>query len=271
MTTDFGLEDAYVGMMKGVILSINPEARIVDLSHSIQPQDIAQASFVLGKSYKFFPQGTVHVAVVDPGVGGGRRAVILRASRYFFVAPDNGVLSHVLAEAGGKEDGCGHRGLGWGGEAVSLSNPDYWLTPPSATFHGRDIFAPVAAHLSLGVPLDRFGESISSLVSLPISKPRLEGEGTLVGHVVHIDHFGNLITDIEPGDLSHQDPVIEVCGRRIEGLSPYYEAGGELLALIGSVGTLEIAVRNGSAARVLGAGIGAEVKATWPYPEGKFT
>ncbi len=245
LTTDFGTSDAYVGAMKGVILKINPGAAIVDITHEIEPQDTFQAACIIGTAYPYFPDGTVHVVVVDPGVGSNRKAIILRTPRAYFVAPDNGVLSYVIDDML---------------EAINLTKPEFWLNPVSKTFHGRDIFAPVAAHLSRGVPVGDFGESISSLVKLPLSKPELLADGTIIGRVIHIDRFGNLITSIKSGDFPAANIRIEVKGHVIEGLSSSYVDGGEILALIGSGGHLEICVRNGNAADFLKIEVGDVIK-----------
>jgi len=169
-TTDFGLSDAYVAAMKGVILGINPEAKLIDICHTIKPQNISQAAFVLSTAYRFFPQKTVHLAVVDPRVGTERRAVILRTLSADFVAPDNGILSHVIQELSVKQiasnDNLQQRELEPRLEAVSITKSQFWRTPTSNTFHGRDIFAPVAALLSLGFPPINFGEAITSLAML---------------------------------------------------------------------------------------------------------
>lgn len=247
LTTDFGTEDAYVGTMKGVILSINPKAILVDLCHQIEPQNIAQAAFVLGTAYPFFPQGTIHLVVVDPGVGSQRRAIILVTPSAYFVAPDNGVLSYVIEETPAFQ-------------AIALTNPRFWLSPVSSTFHGRDIFAPVAAHLSLGVPPEDFGEKVPSLLTFPIPRPQRGENGELVGHILHIDHFGNLITDIKRTDLPSGEISIEVAGRCIEGLSTSYSKGGELMAIIGSSQNLEIAAKDESAADLLGVRAGDEIR-----------
>ena len=276
LTTDFGLEDGYVGTMKGVILGINPEAAIVDLSHQIAPQNVRQAAYVLAAACPHFPQGTIHVVVVDPGVGSERRAIALETPTAHFVAPDNGVLSYILAELGsddefsrlkgtpldrGRENSSDEGGaIPPGCQAVHLNNPRYWLAEVSSTFHGRDIFAPVAAHLSLGVPLEELGEPIEEIVVFPIPRPELRADGTLVGHVIHIDRFGNLITDVKGRSL-HLGSIIEVKGREIQGVSRSYAdvEEGELLALIGSSGRLELSVREGSAAQKLQAKVGDEV------------
>ena len=249
LTTDLGLTDAYVAAMKGVILSINPEAKLVDICHTIKPQNIIQAAFVLSRAYPFFPQGTIHVVVVDPGVGTQRRAIILSTKSASFVAPDNGVLSYVTQQSSV-----------W--EAVAITRPQFWRSTVSPTFHGRDIFAPVAARLSLGLPLTDFGEVITSVAMLPLPQPYQAADGSIIGHVIHIDSFGNLITDIKNDNLPKGKPAvtIEVGNQLISGLSRTYAEGSELLALIGSDGYLEIAVKEGNASALLDAKVGDEVR-----------
>lgn len=249
LTTDFGVEDPYVAAAKGVILGINPHVTIVDISHSIQPQNIAQAAFLLSTVCHYFPKGTIHVAVVDPGVGTERRAVLLVTPSAYFLAPDNGVLSYIIEETGPEDI-----------EAYALSNSRYWLSPPSQTFHCRDIFAPVAAHLSWGTEPHELGEGVDTLITFPISRPEAGEDGVLVGRVIHIDHFGNLITDIKEHHLPKGRVFVEVHGHIIDELSRTYADEDELLALIGSSGNLEISVNGNSAARFLSVRLGDEVK-----------
>lgn len=267
LTTDFGLSDAYVAAMKGVILGINPEATIVDISHDITPQNILEAAFVLGTAYEFFPQRTVHLAVVDPGVGTKRRAIILRTPVADFVAPDNGVLSYVIAQSSTvPTDSTGQQiELKPNLEAVAITKPDFWRSPVSSTFHGRDIFAPVAAHLSLGLSPTDFGETINSVAVLPLHLPYRTPDGTLVGHVIHIDSFGNLTTNIRSRDLPEPAKLVSIImGKHtISGLSPTYAEGEGLLALIGSSGYLEIALARGNARAVTGAEVGSELRIRW--------
>ncbi|MFQ6015207.1 MAG: S-adenosyl-l-methionine hydroxide adenosyltransferase family protein [Anaerolineae bacterium] len=252
LTTDFGEEDGYVGAMKGVILALNPSVTLVDISHQIAPQDVSGAAYVLYTSCPHFPPGTVHLVVIDPGVGGSRHPVALRTRQATYVAPDNGVLSYVTHREEVKE-------------AIHLDNPRYWRSPVSPTFHGRDIFAPVAAHLSLGVPLAHMGHpfAVEEMVTLPFPQPMVQRDGTLLGHVWHIDRFGNVITDIGQEHVagSEQRLTVEVGDQRIEGLRRTYIEGptGGLLALVGSSGQLEIAIREGSAAEGLGVQVGDEV------------
>ena len=243
LTTDFGLDDAYVGVMHGVILGICPEARIVDLCHHIAPQNVRQAAFVLQTAHRYFPPGTVHVVVVDPGVGSARRALAVRTRRAFFVAPDNGVLSYLLEDEPPLEQ-------------VHLTQREYWLPAISQTFHGRDIFAPVGAHLAKGVPLAALGQPAEDLVRLPMWRPKTGPDGVIRAQVLHVDHFGNLITNVPGEMLEGRDWVVQVKGHGVQGLSRAYAEveEGALLALVGSSGHLEIAVRNGSAAALTGAG-----------------
>ena len=290
LTTDFGFADHYVGTVKGVILSINPQATILDLTHQVQPYNIRQASFILGASHRFFPSASIHVAVVDPGVGTHRRAVLLITPRAQFLAPDNGVLSGVIASVSPSSDSpispCSKEGQGgFAGQqsiaippncsAYQLTNPDYWLHPVSDTFHGRDIFAPVAAHLSLGIPPHSLGEAVKDLFYLPTPRPGWQGNRVL-GEVIYGDHFGNLITNIPVEALQALDPTslqVSIKGRRISGLRRTYHSSpttvqapppvapsdNRLVALIGSLGYLEIAVPDGSAATELGVSVGEPV------------
>ena len=264
LTTDFGLADGYVAAMKGVVLGINPEAKLVDICHSIKPQNISQAAFLLSTAYDFFPQGTIHLVVVDPGVGTERRAIILRTPVADFVAPDNGVLSYVIQQYSAKPIDVNRQQieLGAGLEAIAITKSQFWRSPVSPTFHGRDIFAPVAAHLSLGIPPADFGEAIDSLTVLPIPRPYQAPDGTLVGHIRHIDNFGNLITSIKSRDLPPkvQAITVEVGNEIISGLSHTYGTGKGLLALIGSSGYLEISLKEGDASTFLKAEVGDEVK-----------
>ena len=261
LTTDFGSRDPYVGVMKGVILGINPEALLTDLTHEVEPQNILQAAFLLGKSCRFFPPQAIHLAVVDPGVGSERRAILLNTPRGWFLAPDNGVLSYVLMDGGAqpvpREESrvC----LPANYRAYHLTRSPFWLHPVSSTFHGRDVFAPVAGRLSLGTPPLKLGEEVATLTCLPVAPPAWEGD-RLEGRVVHVDRFGNLVTDV-PARLLDQSQQIEVKikGHGIQGLSSYYAQGEGLLALVGSYDTLEIAAKNSSAAAELGGRIGDAV------------
>lgn len=241
LTTDFGHTDGYVGALKGIILSIAPQAHIVDISHGITPQAISQASYVLQQAVPFFPAGTIHVAVVDPGVGSVRRPLAVQTTTATFVGPDNGLFSPFLDSTTVTQ-------------VIHLTQPQYWRPQPSQTFHGRDIFAPVAAHLAAGVPLAELGVVIDDPVRIVAQTPSRMAGGALHGTVIHIDHFGNLITNL-PADWLGQDPwTIEVHDAIVPGVSPSYAAvgRGRLVAYMGSSGTLEVAVRDGNAAHTLG-------------------
>ncbi|TAK04358.1 hypothetical protein EPO44_07015 [bacterium] len=250
LITDFGYKDPFVGIMKGVIFSINPNANIIDLSHGIPPQDLMAGALVLRYTAPSFPRGTIHVAVVDPGVGTKRRPLLIESEECFFIGPDNGVLS--LALEGKKVS-----------RTIQLSNETYHLKPTSVTFHGRDIFAPVAAYLSLGVPPEDFGETVNDLIRLPwpaVTKT----EGALVGKVIYIDGFGNLITNIHDRDLSvfqTEKLTVSVAGVTIRGIAPHYSSGEEksYAALINSWGLLEISAFKGNAQLLCGAKIGDKV------------
>jgi S-adenosylmethionine hydrolase len=253
LLTDFGWGDGYIGAMKGVMLQINPDCRIIDLTHEIPPHDVMGAALVLGQTYPFFPSGTIHVAVVDPGVGGPRRPLVLETEGYRFVGPDNGCFTFVLKREEEKQ-------------AYELIEERFHLPRVSHTFHGRDIFAPVAAHLSKGVPPAEMGPPIKTtdLTSLYIPDPIAEGE-TLRGEVIGVDSFGNLVTNISQEILEVFAPdgvvEIEIGGKRIRGLRSSYEEGkrGEVIALWGSAGLLEISLKELSLHRERGWGRGEHV------------
>ncbi len=278
LATDFGTSDAFVGVMKGVILTINPNAAIVDLTHEIGPQDLRQGAFILGANHSFFPPGTVHVAVVDPGVGTERKPILLETPTARFIAPDNGLLSEVVKEY--LEEGFTPAGdrtnvqLPHMLKCWELSNPRFQRQPVSNTFHGRDIFAPAAAHLSLGIPPAEFGHPLSEITYNPLDEPVRLGD-SVVGEVIYIDHFGNLITNISASSAGEHLPsqglaAVEIGPRRISGLSRTFHDtqvgetgqpdGMALVALFGSNGYLEVAVRDGSAADSLGLGVGERVQ-----------
>jgi len=238
LTTDFGTRDPFVGAMKGVILGIAPGARLVDLTHEIAPHDVLEGALALEAAAGFFPPGTVHLAVVDPGVGGSRRPLAVAAQGQFFVGPDNGLFSFALA------------GQGW--SAVCLEAAAYRPPRVSRTFHGRDVFAPAAAHLALGTPLPNFGRAVTDPVLIPWPTARRQGDG-LVGEVVHADRFGNLVTSVRAADLEALGPaealVVEVEGKEVGSIVGCFAdipAGGAG-ALVGGSDRLEIAVREGSA------------------------
>lgn len=247
LLTDFGEEDTYVGVMKGVIASVCPEARVIDLTHQVPPQDIATGAFLLDISVDYFPEGTIHVAVVDPGVGTVRKPIAVRTAQAFFVGPDNGIFTLVLQR---------HKPL----QMVWLDRPQYHLPNPSATFHGRDIFAPVAAHIARGVALEDLGTSITRLQRLPLPRIRVDWLG-IRATVVHIDRFGNAITNLTYTDYEAwrtrwdvKEPVVEVAaGRALLPIGRTYAdvPHGQPLALFGSSERLEIAVNGGSAAQML--------------------
>jgi len=260
LLTDFGLQDVYVGVMKGAIAQINPTLNIIDLTHQIPPQNIAAGRFHLMSAYPYFPPKTVHVAVVDPGVGSGRRAIAIQLQAGFLVGPDNGLFSGILDQ---------HEAIA----AVELTNSDYWRTAePSATFHGRDIFAPVGAHLASGVSLEKLGATIdlSSLKQLSlVACVRMAGK--ITGTIQHIDHFGNLITNIPGSEVANQEVAnkswsvaigeMTIGEMTIPGKQTYSDVPkGSLLALVGSHGWVEIAVNGGSAQSQLRFDIGRTIQ-----------
>jgi len=250
LLTDFGTADAFVGIMKGVILGINPAVRLVDLTHGVPPQQIVAGALALRAAVPFFPARTIHVAVVDPGVGGSREPILIETERGVLVGPDNGVLCFAAEQMGRPR-------------ARLLANEAFFHHPVSHTFHGRDIFAPVAAHLSRGVPPDAFGPALESLVQLRL--PSAVCAATSVsGEVIYVDHFGNLVTNISADALrrfSGQPLSVSIKGTHVAGPVGAYAAlpEGSPLAIVGSWGMLEIAVRNGSAAQMFSAGTGAPV------------
>ncbi len=245
LLTDFGTADGYVAAMKGVIASICPEAVVEDASHDVRPGDIEAGAWALWRYWRLYPPGTVHVAVVDPGVGSARRALAVHADERWLVAPDNGVLTRVLEEA-----------ATW--TAVAVTERRYLREPVSRTFHGRDVFAPAAAHLAAGVALEALGPRVDDPVRLALPRLTITPEG-VTGAVVHVDRFGNLVTNI-PETWTSAGRVV-VGGRDLGAVRRTYAevAPGEALALVGSAGLLEISVRDGSAAAVLGLGRGADV------------
>ena len=267
LLTDFGVEDVYVGVMKGVMNKICPDVNLIDITHAIPPQDVRGGALALLDAYKYFPEGTVFLVVVDPGVGSARLPIAVAYDGYTFIAPDNGILTYLLS---GSEDYQAH----------ALTNPQYQLPAASSTFHGRDIFAPAAAHAASGVDIAQFGESLVSLVTLP--RPTLTiAEGEIIGEVVRVDHFGNSITSIgrlqwqddsclvlQPRDDSVQSLTIASGSARVKigkttltGIKHAYHevATGELALQIDSTGQLEVMVNQGSAAQRLGLSVGDEV------------
>jgi S-adenosylmethionine hydrolase len=268
LTTDFGTSDAYVASMKGVILGINPQATVVDISHSVEPQFIRQASFIIHTTWRYFPEGSIHIVVVDPGVGSHRRAVVLKTPSAYFVAPDNGTLSYVINEVADMQgahdrstmDRATTRAVPDGCEAVSISKKEYWRHPVSATFHGRDVFAPVAAHLSLDIPIAEFGEKVDILTVFPIPIPFKDATGHTIGHIIHIDRFGNLVTNLRSRDIPPGGAAVEVRNQRIDNTGRFYSQGSGLMALIGSNDYLELSFKDGNAASILGARVGDTIK-----------
>lgn len=254
LTTDFGLSDHFVGTLKGVILNIAPDAEIVDISHSVQAFDVLDGALTIAQSYSYFPSGTVHLVVVDPGVGTARRPILVTSERHHFVAPDNGVLSLVY----GREERLHIR---------HVTAEHYYLQPVSNTFHARDIFAPVAAWLAKGVDPEKFGEEISDFVRFNAPKPKSANGNTLRGVVLKVDRFGNLVTNITPQDapmLFASDPApfkILVGKHEITEIHSSYSGGtlGAVFGILGSMGYLEIASNRGSAAKIVGTGKGSEV------------
>jgi len=240
LLTDFGHKDPYVGVMKGVIAKISPDTPVIDVTHEIRPQNVVQASFILTRTYHYFPTGTIFTIVVDPGVGGSRKAIAVRTRNYYFVAPDNGLLAPVLE----KKEVL---------EMVEIANPRYILQPVSNTFHGRDIFAACAAHISHGIPLHEVGPPLYHYTGLDFP-PIHVGRYMIRGHVAYTDHFGNLITDIDASLLdSRVVSSIHFGQYELRGINKFYAESqpGELLAIIGSFDTLEIAVNQGSAASIV--------------------
>ncbi len=247
LTSDFGTAEPYVGVMKGVILSRCPQVTLVDLTHGVSPQDVAAGAYLLQTGYGWFAPGTIHLAVVDPGVGADRRAIAAEAGGHRFVAPDNGLLSLILDEAESVR-------------VVQVQAGELFCKPVSSTFHGRDVFAPVAAALARGFELSELGPTIDDWVRLELPSVEQREDGSLSGHVIHIDRFGNLVTDLR-GERLPMLAAVEIAGRKIERLGRSYAQAepGELLAVIGSTGRLEISVNRGSAAARLGAKVGTPV------------
>jgi hypothetical protein len=271
LLTDFGTADYFVGAMKGAVLSVNPCAQVVDITHAVPAFDVEAGAFALLAAFEAFPANTVHVAVVDPGVGSPRRPLAVEGGGHFFVGPDNGLFGHVYERLKTFR-------------AFRLTERKYFRASVSSTFHGRDVFAPVAGALSLGTQIGELGEEVEDFVRLPLAAPRKSADGAVTGSVIHVDHFGNLVTNIAPRDLSENsagktpggategaeagDAVVVVNGREVRGFRRFFaeEAGaaGEPFAIWGSAGLLELAVFRDSAARVLRAGRGARVEVKTP-------
>lgn len=246
LLTDFGDRDSFVGSMKGVILTINPQVTIVDLSHYVEPHAIEEAAYLLKSCYGSFPDGTIHVAVVDPGVGSARRPLLVKTARYFFLAPDNGLLSYIVEEENDVE-------------IREIKNKQFRLESAGTTFDGRDLFAPAAAWLTKNQPAYAFGQVVHDVRTFPISKPRWES-GTLVGDIVYVDRFGNLISNFTPAHLKElqevtkrSSPRIRIAAHRIDALVASYSEGDREVphALINSNGQLEIFLKEGHASAEL--------------------
>ncbi len=253
LTTDFGLHGPYVAAVKGILLERAPAAQIVDICHTIAPQNILEGGFVLANIVDAFPVGTVHLAVVDPGVGTDRRLIAVRVSGQWFVLPDNGLVTGVVRGRSPEEIRC-------------IENPALRREVVSATFHGRDILAPAAAHLATGRPAEELGPSVANFIILRNFEPSSDGQG-FVGEVIYKDTFGNLITNIHVdrmGDWPRQSWQVDIAGERIVGIGRTYgeRAPGSLVALVGSSGWVEVAVVNGDAARLLTAGAGTTIRAS---------
>ena len=257
LTTDFGLRDHYVGAMKGVILGICPRAQIVDISHEARPFEIAEGAFLIAQAYSSFPLRTVHVVVVDPGVGTARRPILVEAAGQYFVAPDNGVLAMVCAAGP-------HR-------ARVISNPRYFRATVSRTFHGRDVFAPVAAHLAAGLPVTRLGKRIEDYLQPAFLKPQPMGDRTWAGQILHIDRFGNVVTNFHANDfpdLETLDVRLAIGSQRVCAIARNYAecAPGELFLIVGSSGYIEVSINRDSAARAIGCETGAPAELTIGQP-----
>lgn len=254
LTTDFGLNDHFVGTIKGVILDIAPEAEIIDICHAVQAFDVLDGALTIAQAYSYFPNATVHMVVVDPGVGTARRPIVLSTGRHYFVAPDNGVLSLVYARE----------------ERLQVRHIDaahYYRQPVSKTFHARDIFAPVAAYLAKGVEVAKFGEEITDFVRFNAPKPKATEGNTLRGVILKVDRFGNMVTNFTSQDvpaLFQDNPPafkITVGKREITEMHANYAEGApnEVFGILGSMGYLEIAANRAAAAQIVGSGKGSEV------------
>ena len=255
LTTDFGLSDHYVGVMKGVILGICPKAQIVDISHEVTAHEINEGAYTIAQAWRYFPKKTVHVVVVDPGVGSTRRPILMEAAGHYFLAPDNGILAGIYET--GKH------------KIRLVSNDRYFLKPVSQTFHGRDIFAPVAAHIAAGVPAARMGKLIEDYLKPQSGKPHRSGKRTWTGQILKIDRFGNLITSFHSADFPHlprQNFTMTIGPVETSMLvRNYMECGpGELFVIEGSGGYYEVSLSQGSAARQIRCEVGAAVELLLP-------
>ena len=253
LTTDFGATDHFAATMKGVILGIHPAAKIVDITHEIQAFEISDGAFTIAQAYRYFPKRTIHVVVVDPGVGSTRRPLLAEMAGQFFIAPDNGVLSIVFAHGKPK--------------VRHITSDRYFLHPVSRTFHGRDVFAPVAAHLASGIAPARFGKLVDDYLRLTFHRPTQTDKNAWTGSVLKVDRFGNLITNLHLDDFPNLEirPFRLLAGRQpITRLALTFTEceAGELFVLVGSSGYLEVATNQGSAAKILGCGAGSQVELT---------
>lgn len=252
-TTDFGTSDHFAGTMKGVVLGIAPTARIVDITHEVQPFEVTDGAYTIAQTYRYFPKKTIHVVVVDPGVGSTRRPLLAEMAGQYFIAPDNGVLSMIFSREQAK--------------VRHITNERYFLTPLSRTFHGRDVFAPVAAYLACGVTPAKFGKVIDDHLRLALPQPARTGKHSWTGSILKVDRFGNLITNLHVDEFPRVRThafALNVGLQTVSRLAlTFTEAGlGELFVLVGSSGYLEVATNQGSAAKTLGCGAGSPVELT---------
>jgi len=253
LTTDFGTSDHFAGTMKGVILSIQRTADIIDITHDIRPFDISDGGFTISQAHRFFPKRTIHIVVVDPGVGSTRRPLLAEMAGQFFIAPDNGVLSMIFSRESAK--------------VRHITNERYFLKPLSRTFHGRDVFAPVAAHLARGIAPPRFGPLIQDHLRLDFDQPSRTAKGSWTGSILKVDRFGNIITNLHIAQFPKVKTsafALSVGLRTIQHLALTFTdcPPGELCALVGSSGYLEVSANQGSAAQLLGCGAGSPVELT---------
>ena len=252
LVTDFGNESGYAGVMKGVILTVNHNCQVIDITHQVSPHDIEEAAFLLYNTYSYFPKHSIHIVVVDPGVGSERIPIVVETDKHWFVGPDNGVFSLLFSGEGVKK-------------VWEITNKCYFLPEVSSTFHGRDIFAPIAAHLSLGVPAEELGKEVKKFIRLKDIDPKVF-KGMIKAKVIHVDRFGNLVSNISQ-DLFNKVVAdksfsITVGGRKVQKLSlSYTEAGNdEILALFGSSGWLEVSLKDGNCQKELQVKKGAAVE-----------
>ena len=251
LTTDFGLTDTYVGEMKGVIFQINPQIQIIDITHSIPPQDLSSAAFQINNAYQYFPEGSIHIIVIDPGVGSQRRSIVCQTEKAIFVCPDNGICTKIFEQ---------EKLI----RTIEITNPNFCLRQISQTFHGRDVFAPVAAYISCGVSLTDLGPEISDITMLSVPQPKIT-ENEIIGEIIWIDNFGNAITNVSMETLKstsfNTKCTIQIAGIKIDHLSNFYDESdiGSTLALANSSGNIEIAVNQGSASSTLNIKVGEKI------------